>query len=202
MHARAVKTVRVFWNATALHFGCLFLGTMGDGIVPVPDVFKVMNLFLGEEHGSGDGMNGCIAPSFIEETTGLVKVFKVLQVALGAPQIQTSNLEIGPEMTQIVFSLFIGQEFLENIVLVQVLLVLFDEIQGFPPQRRNGFLVLGQGQREAVFLAIFLHENKGIFEDVAGEIDTWFNPPVIIVILQEFVTEEETRVVTTHMTIG
>lgn len=68
----------------------------------VADVSEKVNLILREEQSSGYRVNRCITPSLIIETPLFIKEFKVLLVCFSTPEIEVCNLEIGPEMAQVV----------------------------------------------------------------------------------------------------
>ena len=50
------------------------------------------------EQTKSNGMNRCITPSLIKETTGSVEKIEIILVCLTPPEIHIRNLEIGPEM--------------------------------------------------------------------------------------------------------
>lgn len=59
-----------------------------------------------------------ITPAFVKEATRAVEVIEQLEIVVRAPQIQGSNLKVGPEMAHIVgFTIVIGDETPERVFL-------------------------------------------------------------------------------------
>lgn len=69
---------------------------MLEGVMAIPDIFKEVDLILASEQRSADGMNWCIAPPFVVETTLLVKVVEEFAIRLSAPEIEVADFEVGP----------------------------------------------------------------------------------------------------------
>ena len=69
---------------------------MGEGYVVVGDLVKEVDLLPLEHGGCGDGVDGCIAPSLIEEATILVQGGKVVNVGFGSQPLQAADLKVGP----------------------------------------------------------------------------------------------------------
>lgn len=69
---------------------------MREWDVVVSNIVEEMNLFLLQEKTCGDGVNGSIAPTFVEESTILVKSLEVIQVCFGSQPVEIANFEIGP----------------------------------------------------------------------------------------------------------
>lgn len=62
----------------------------------LPNVIEEMKLVLGEEETSSNGVDRGITPSLVEESTGLVKIFKVIHVCLASPEVKARNLKVTP----------------------------------------------------------------------------------------------------------
>lgn len=59
-----------------------------------------------------------------------------------------------------------------------------------------------KGQRcITIFLVVFLHEHEWIIVDITEKLDSRLDTPVVIIWLQEFMSEEETALESTHVTI-
>lgn len=67
---------------------------MGEGDVVVSNLIPELDLFLLQQQSGGDGVDGCVAPSFIEEATVLIERAEIVDVLLGPQPIQTSNLKV------------------------------------------------------------------------------------------------------------
>lgn len=70
--------------------------TVREGNVVVSNLIPELDLFLLQQQSGGDGVDGCVAPSFIEEATVLVERAEIVDVLLGPQPIQTSNFEVRP----------------------------------------------------------------------------------------------------------
>ena len=65
---------------------------MHDGMVEVADVVKIVHLGFVEQERGSDRMNRRIAPSLVEETSGLIEVIKVGKIGFGAVKVHISDL--------------------------------------------------------------------------------------------------------------
>ena len=52
--------------------------TMSEGNVIVSNVIKEMNLVLLEHESCGNGVNGSVTPSFIEEPSFTIKIIEII----------------------------------------------------------------------------------------------------------------------------
>lgn len=71
---------------------------MGKGDVVVCDVVEEVDLALVEQETCGDGVDWCIPPSLVEETTIPVQRVEEVDVGLRSEPVQIADLEVGPLM--------------------------------------------------------------------------------------------------------
>jgi hypothetical protein len=68
--------------------------TVGEGNVVVCNVVEEMDLLLLQHQRRGQRMDRRIAPTLVEETTGVVEGLEVVDVLLGAEPVQVADLEV------------------------------------------------------------------------------------------------------------
>ena len=64
--------------------------------VVVGNLVEEVDLLLLQHDGSGNGVDGCVAPTLVEETAVLIQGREVVDVLLGAQPFQAANLKVGP----------------------------------------------------------------------------------------------------------
>lgn len=69
---------------------------VGEGNMVVGDFVPEMNLVFRKQDAGSDGVDGCVAPSFVEETAFVVESLEVVEVLLRPEPRQTSNFEVRP----------------------------------------------------------------------------------------------------------
>ena len=69
---------------------------MRERNVVVGDFIPEVDLILGKQNTSGNGVHRCISPSFVEETALAVKGVEIVKVLLGPEPVQTSDLKVRP----------------------------------------------------------------------------------------------------------
>lgn len=69
---------------------------MGKRDVVVCDVVKEVDLLLLQQKSGSNGVDGCVSPSLIEETTIHVEGLEKVDVCLGSEPFKVTNLEVGP----------------------------------------------------------------------------------------------------------
>jgi hypothetical protein len=143
-----------------------------------------------------------VTPSFVEETTGLVEVFEVVSVGLRPQEAKTADFKVAPEMAKVIGVSFIVREEAHVVALGDVLRELGHKLSDGLPESWDGFLVLVEGEGEAVFLLVVLHVEERIVVDIAEELDIRLNTPVVFVILEEFVFEEKAGFEAAHVAVG
>lgn len=79
--------------------------------------------------------------------------------------------------------------------------VLFPELLNIVPEGWNGADVLGQRDREPVLEVLSFHDEKRIKVEITRERDARLNAPVVVELLNEFVSEKESRFVATHVPV-
>jgi len=77
----------------------------------------------------------------------------------------------------------------------------FHEFSYVSPQRRDSSGDFVDSYCKAVYFIMVLHEQEGIKVDIAVILDARFNPPIPLVFLHEWVSEEEPRIESTHVAI-
>ena len=70
------------------------------------------------------------------------------------------------------------------------------------PQSRDSVNVLIQTKHKTVFLVVLLHVSERIKGNVTEQLDAGLNPPVELVVLQQRMTEEKSRLIAAHVTIA
>lgn len=100
----------------------------------------------------------------------------------------------------IIFAIVIADKS-HQVVFGKVFGVLSHELLDAIPETRNGVLILVQRYNEAVFLFLGAHESEGVLRNVTEVLDVWLDSPVVIVVFQQVVAEEEAGFVATHMAV-
>jgi hypothetical protein len=148
------------------------------------------------------GVYRCIPPPFIVKPTRSIQRLKILHIRLPSPKIQTRNLKITPKVTSIVFSippLSIVHQEIHGVPRSHELWVFATELFGCFPECGDGFNVFGEGHDKRVDFVVFAHKSEGVVGDGTVKVDVGFYAPVPGVFEEEGVTEEEARVIATHM---
>ena len=89
-----------------------------------------------------------------------------------------------------------------RVVRGNVLRVVLDELLGAIPESGNGVNILIQTENEAVLLLVLGHETEGVVMNVAVELNTGLDSPVVLVVEHQGLTEEESGLESTHVTIA
>ena len=143
-----------------------------------------------------------IPPPFIVKPTSSIQRLKILHIRLPSPKIQTRNLKITPKVASIVFSippLSIVHQEIHRVPGSHELWIFATELLGCFPECGDGFNVFGEGHDKRVDFVVFTHKSEGVVGHGTVKVDVGFYAPVPGVFEEEGVTEEETRVVTTHV---
>lgn len=82
--------------ATKIHSSLLISRAVSERNVVIGNVLKEVNLFLLEEKTGSNGVDRCITPSLVKETTILVERLEEIEVRLAAKPGQTTNFKVGP----------------------------------------------------------------------------------------------------------
>ena len=69
---------------------------VGKGHVPVGNVVEEVKLRLVEQQAGGDGVDGGVAPAFVEEAAVAVEALEEVEVGLAAQPVEVAHLEVGP----------------------------------------------------------------------------------------------------------
>ena len=88
-----------------------------------------------------------------------------------------------------------------RVTISNVFWVVLHEFLGAVPKSRDGFHILVQAQDETVLLLIFGHEFERIIIDVAEQLNTWLDSPVPFIFQHQFLSEEEPRFKSAHVSI-
>lgn len=89
-----------------------------------------------------------------------------------------------------------------GVVCCNVLWMCFDELFGAVPQSWNCLDIFVQTQNKAVLFLVILHVSEWVIVYVAVEFDAWFNSPVILKLLEQWMTEEEARLESAHVSVA
>ncbi len=90
----------------------------------------------------------------------------------------------------------------EKIVWYEQISVLLIPFSNVDPKRRDGTWDLVHGKYESILLLVLLHESERIvIGQIAKVLDVWLYSPVVLVLEQELVTEEESRLKSAHLSI-
>jgi hypothetical protein len=82
--------------ALVVHSVLLAGGAVGEGYVVVGNIVEEVDFLLLERETGCDGVDGSIAPTFVEETAVLVEGVKVVEVGGAAEPVEVSDFEVGP----------------------------------------------------------------------------------------------------------
>ncbi len=91
-----VEIVRRITVATQFESEVFTRGTVRKRDVIVGNVVEKVNLLFSQEKSGGDGVDGSISPSFVEETSILVQRLEIIEVGLGSKPVEVADFEIGP----------------------------------------------------------------------------------------------------------
>jgi hypothetical protein len=200
--ALPVKVVIGVAVTTEIQTSLLVSWAVGEGDVVVSNILKEVELLLFKEKTSSNRVHGSITPSLIEETTVLIQRLKEVEVRLAAEPRQATNFKVGPEMALVVVLTTIVTEEAHRVVRGNVLRVVLHELLGTGPKGRNGVDVFVKRENKTVLLLVLVHDAEGIVVDIAEELDRGLNTPVVLVVHHEFLSEEETRLESAHMTVA
>lgn len=199
---------------------CLFAsGAMREWYVIVRNIVEEVDFFLVQKDSSSNGMDRSIAPTFIEESSILVKRFKVVDISFGSKPVEVTDLKVRPlniyvsayptisargsyHVAVVVCLTTIITEEAHRVVLGNVLRVRLHEFPGAFPQCWDGLHVFVETQYEAVLLFVLLHEPENVVVDVAVQLNAWLDAPVVFVVQHDLLTEEEARLESAHVTVA
>ena len=97
---------------------------------------------------------------------------------------------------------FVITQPLHRIAISNMFRMLLHEFLRAVPYRWDGLRILIQADDEAVLPLILRHNPERIKSNVAVKLDAWLDPPVPLVILHQWLAEEEARFETTHMSVA
>lgn len=75
---------------------CLSLRTPLERLVSVPNVREEVELVLRCEQSSANGVNWCVAPTFVVEAACLVEVVEEFAIGFASPKVEVADLEVTP----------------------------------------------------------------------------------------------------------
>jgi hypothetical protein len=213
-----VKIVIRVAVATEIQTSLLVGGAVSERNVVVGDVLKEVNLLLLKEKTSSNRVDRSITPSLVEETAVLVKRLEEIEVRLASEPGQATNFKVGPlnsiscetagnqsltyEMALVVVLTTVITEETHGVIGRDMLGVVLHELLGASPEGRNGVDVLVKRENKTVLLVVLVHDTERIVVDIAEELDRGLNTPVVLVVHHEFLSEEETRLESAHVTVA
>lgn len=106
---------------------------VGKRDMVIGNVVEEVDLALVQHKASSDGMNRCVAPSFVEEATIFVERLKEIGVSFASQPVKVADFEIGPEVAVVVGVAVVVTEKAQRVVLRNVLGVVLDEFLGAVP---------------------------------------------------------------------
>ena len=106
------------------------------------------------------------------------------------------------KMTVVVCLAIVITQETHRVISSDVLGVLLHERFRAVPQRWNRFDILVQAQHKAVLLLVILHVFEWIIVNVTKQLNARLNPPVVLELIHERMSEEEARLETAHMPIA
>lgn len=181
-------------------------GTVIPRIVEVANIIEKVKSASIEEERNSNGMNGRVSPSLVEESSCFVEPFKIVEVRLGSPETKVADFKVGPIVGAdpcILNALLrvVAQEVI-TWILGEVLGMLGEELLRLGPQCRHSLFVLVERHGEAISLVVHLHKDERIVVEIAIELDTWLDTPIVVQIEREVVAEEESRLVSAHVAVA
>ena len=134
-------------------------------------------------------MNRGIAPALVKEPARPVEVREVILVGLRAPELHVGDLEVAPEVASaiamgevvVVWAKLTVDEPIQRVLLVQVLRVAGEELDGLGPEGGNCVGRVEDVDVKPVGLVVVLHVVEDIVVDVAEEADLRLDAPVVAV---------------------
>lgn len=106
------------------------------------------------------------------------------------------------KMAMIVRLSFVITQPFHRVALRNMLGVISDELLRTIPYRWNGLGVLVQTKYEAVLLIVFGHVPEWIEVNVTEKFDAWLDTPVPLVLLHQWLSEEEPRFESAHVSVA
>lgn len=176
----------------------------------VADISKPVDFVCVFEQAKCDRMDGCVAPSLIEEASRSIEMIEVVFVHLGAPEVHIPDLEIRPEVAcrvaicllEILAALLVVLQPFDRAVRVRNVIVIGDELLCLGPETCDALGVVVQIDREAVSLVVVFHPPEDVVINVAEKVDVRLNSPVPPDILQCWVLVEHAAVPSAHLVVG
>lgn len=169
-----------------------------------------MNITSVLEQAQCDGMDGCVAPSLVEEPSRSVQMIEVIFIRLTSPKLHVGDLEVGPEMTRRVavrLPIVLGPPVavlqpVHRVVGVYVFRVRGEELHGLGPQGRDALGRIVQVDGEAEGLVVVFHVAEDVVVDVAEEVHFRLHAPVVPGVGEGGVFVEHAAVPATHLVVG
>lgn len=90
---------------------------------------------------------------------------------------------------------------IHRITLNYVPWVLFHELLRAIPQSWDRFDILVKTNHETVFFSMVSHVLEGIIGNVTVELNAWFNPPIIFVLIHQWLTKEKPWFESAHVPV-
>ena len=175
--------------------------TTNQSMVPAVDPDCSLYLRLVQEHGGCEGMDRGVAPALHEEAVGLIQVLEVCRILLGPQEVEIPDLEIGPEVAEVVVRACIRCHKLQQVISGKDGGVLCHEGPSCVPQGGDSGVQLQHCDDEPVLYPPLLHEHKGVVVQIAVVVHVRLHAPVVIELGEEGVEMEEARVEAAHVVV-
>lgn len=147
-------------------------------------------------------MDRCVPPPLIKKPTIPIQLLKKVRIRLSPPEVQTAHFEVAPVVAVVIVLAAVVAEEGHCVIRVHVFGVVLHEALDAVPERGDCLDVFVEGEDEAVDFVVVAHEAEDVVVDVAVELDGGLDAPVVFVVEEERVSEEEAGFEAAHVAVG
>lgn len=174
------------------------IGAVEEWNMPVSDVLEPMHSTLLLKQSQCNGMDGCIPPTFVEESACAIEVFEIRFIRFRTPKVHVGDFKVAPEMAGrvsvcnlIVFRspFLIGQPS-HGIIFGEILVIPCQKFNRLGPKLLDTLRRIVDVDRETIGLVVVSHISEDIIIHIAEEIDMWFHTPIVLYIFERGVFVE------------